>query len=297
MDVLVIGGAGQIGLELCRLLTNEDIPFQAPGRDELDLEKHRDVRRLIEKMQPSIVINTAGYRNAEKAIHEPSLCFNINRDAVANLAKACDKNGAALVQISSWRVFDGTKKDPYTEKDTPNPENVLGNSFWQGEQQIHQHCSRHIILRLSWIISHLGENRVTRVLDSFLDSEHPTLVRSHNKGNPTTAQEAARVLLAITKQLNCNINVWGTYHYNAAETIDERALAEVILAEASQYVDIKNRELPTSTDTEQTPVIRSTLDNTQLQNTFGIQPRPWRSPLARLVRDYFQNRSVVKNKN
>ena len=90
----------------------------------------------------------------------------MNRDCVANLAKACDKAGSALIQISSWRVFDGTKRDAYTPSKTVlNPEGVLGNSYWQGEQQVHQNCARHIILRLSWIISHRGHNRVTRILE------------------------------------------------------------------------------------------------------------------------------------
>ena len=135
MDVLVIGGAGQVGSELCNLLQQEDINFYAPSRDQLNLEDHRDVRRLITDWRPDVVINTAGYRANKHANAEPSLCFRMNRDCVANLADACHNAGAALIHISSWRVFDGQKKDAYTEKDTPNPQGVLGSSFWLGEQQ------------------------------------------------------------------------------------------------------------------------------------------------------------------
>ena len=286
MEVLVIGGSGQIGHELCRLLDNANIAFRAPDRDELDLENHRNVNRKIKKWKPDIVINTAGYRDAGHATNEPSRCFSINRDAISNLAKACSQNDASLIQISSWRVFDGRKKEAYSEKDTPNPESVLGNSFWQGEQQIHQHCPKHIILRLSWIVSHLGYNRVTRMLDSFTDQGLFAGTCPNHKGCPTTAEDVARVLLAITLQISCNINVWGTYHYNTSEPVDEYELARVVLAEASNNCSVPTAALPID-EKENCQTINASLDSNLLKHTFGIHPRPWRSPLARLVRDYF----------
>ncbi|MTI14705.1 SDR family oxidoreductase [Sansalvadorimonas verongulae] len=287
MEVLIIGGSGQIGQELCRLLESHQISFRAPARHELDIEDHRNVARLIEKWQPDVVVNTAGYRAAGKAQKEPSRCFSYNRDAVSNLADTCHKVGAALVQISSWRVFDGSKVDAYTEKDTPNPEGVLGNSFWQGEQQIHQRCPRHIILRLSWIISHLGRNRATKLLDNFSYPEAERALQTHinHRGCPTTAEDVARVLLAITQQIGCNTECWGTYHYSAAEPTDEFTLAEVIFAEASQFQDIPNERLH---EDESEKAINACLDGRNLRNTFGIMPRPWRSAVARLVRNYFE---------
>ena len=292
MEVLVIGGAGQIGQELCRLFDGTNISFRAPDRSEFDLENHRQVARAIKKWQPDVVVNTAGYRDAGHATQEPSRCFNINRDGVACLAKACAANDSVLIQISSWRVFDGRKKEAYSEKDTPNPESVLGNSFWQGEQQIHQHCPRHIILRLSWIISHLGHNRVTRLLNSFEKDGSPLAGTCPNhKGCPTTAEDVARVLLAITQQIGCNIDVWGTYHYNAAEPVDEYSLAEVVLAEASQYREIAIEKLPVD-EQDNTEVVNACLNDKLLKHTFGIHARPWRSPLARLVRGYYQTDNV-----
>ena len=292
MEVLVIGGSGQIGQELCRLLESHQISFKAPDRSELDLENHRATSKLIETLRPDVVVNTAGYRAAGNAHKEPSRCFSFNRDAVSNLADACNKNNAALVQISSWRVFDGTKADPYTEKDTPNPENVLGNSFWQGEQQVLQRCRRHIILRLSWIISHRGRNRATHLLDSFCNKEPQRIppTNPNHKGCPTTAEDVARVLLAITQQISCETDCWGTYHYSAAEPTDEYTLAEVLLAEASQFRDIPKDMLLKGEEPEkgQEEKVNACLDGRVLRNTFGIMPRPWRSAVARLVRNYFE---------
>ncbi|MCL6269116.1 NAD(P)-dependent oxidoreductase [Sansalvadorimonas sp. 2012CJ34-2] len=292
MEVLVIGGAGQIGQELCQLLQDEDISYRAPSRDLLDLEDHKNVKQLIAEWKPDIVINTAGYRDAGHANYEPSRCYKMNRDCVASLADACNAAGAALIQISSWRVFDGDKKDAFTEKDTPNPKEVLGGSFWLGEQQIHQRCPRHIILRLSWIISSRGYNRVTRLLDSFEEGK-PAGTCPNHRGCPTTTEDVARVLLALALQISCDLNVWGTYHYSAAEPIDEYSLAEIVLAEASQYVNIQESQLPVDDSEKEGDTqseINACLNSTRLQHTFGIMSRPWRSGLARLVRNYYQSK-------
>lgn len=286
MKVLVIGGSGQIGHELCCLFDGAGISYHAPLRDELDLVDHKSVALYIKTLSPDFVINTAGYRDAGHATWEPSRCFSINRDAVANLAKVCARENAALVQISSWRIFNGQKKDSYTEKDTPDPESVLGNAFWQGEQQVSQHCPRHIILRLSWIIGEVGHNRVTRLLKSFTAGEVAGTCPLH-RGFPTTAADVARVLLAITQQLSCGINVWGTYHYSSAEAVDEYTLAEMVLAEASQYFDVDVNSLPIDKKDNQ-KAVNACLDSKRLTYTFGIKPRSWKEELPYLVKCYYQ---------
>ncbi len=290
MDILIIGGVGQIGYELCRLLDHSGIPYSAPTREELDLENHKLVTKQITEWRPKIVINTAGYRDVSHATWEPSRCFSINRDAVANLAKVCAQHDAALIQISSWRVFNGKKSDKYTEKDTSDPESVLGNAFWQGEQQIQRLCSRHIILRLSWILSERGHNRATRILNKHSQGE-PIRVSPLNRGCPSSAADAARVLLAITQQVSCGVHhLWGTYHYAQEEMIDEYALAELLLHEASRYTDV-HQELLTVKTSEPPKAINACLNSKRLTHTFGIKPRPWREEVSRLVRSYYQQKS------
>lgn len=287
MKVFIIGGNGQIGYELCALLKGADIPHYAPPHEQLDLNGTRQIHEVIAEYRPTIVINTAGYRNAAQAESEPSRCFSLNRDAPAALAKACNQYKAALMHISSWRVFNGMKQDMYTVKDTPNPSGALGNSFWQGEQQIREHCPHHVILRLSWVISARGRNRLTGILDSLANSK-PVKASANNRGRPTLANDIARVIIAIMRQINCNANIWETYHYNATETIDEVSFAEVILAEASRYRDFPpnpSELFPKPCNSGKT--VNACLDATHLRNTFGIHAKPWRSSVARLIRNIY----------
>ena len=286
MRVFIIGGNGQIGYELCTLLKGAGIHHYAPIREQLDLNDTQQVYDVITEYRPTIVVNTAGHRNPARAESEPSHCFFLNRDVPSALAKVCDQYKMVLMHISSWRVFDGMKQEVYTTKDVPNPSGVLGSSFWQGEQHIREYCPRHIILRLSWVISPRGRNRLTRILNN-LTNNKPVNVSANSRGRPTPADDVARVILAIMRQIDCNAKVWGTYHYNAAETVDEVSFAEVILAEASQYRDfpLNPAELPESDNTGKT--VNACLETAHLRNTFGIHAKSWRSGVARLIRDIY----------
>ena len=111
---------------------------------------------------------------------------------------------------------------------------------------------------------------------------------ANSRGRPTPADDIARVILAVMRQIDCNANVWETYHYNATETIDEASFAEVILAEASQYRDFPpnpSELFPEPCNPGKT--VNACLDATHLRNTFGIHAKPWRSSVARLIRNMY----------
>lgn len=289
MKILVVGRTGQIGAELCQLLAREHIPYVAPTRQELDIMQAETIESVLEKHRPTIVINTAGYRSSGKAEIEPSLCFGLNRDAVAYLAKACNERRIIFLQVSSWRVFTGDSRQAYTEEDTPMPLDVLGSSFWQGEQQIREICPRHIILRLSWVVSFRSRNRLTIYLDCM--RQHKQLpAYTERYGNPTTAWDVAQAIVAICRQVSCDANVWGTYHYSADGVVSETFLAEAIRAEAGKLDDSCNwLAIYPDNKVDSKRKRYACLSNHRLRDTFGIHSRPWRESLSSLVQTHLNH--------
>ncbi len=283
MKILVIGRTGQIGTELCQLLAREHIPYVAPNCDVLDINQPNSLDQVLKYYTPSIIVNTAGYRSSGQAHLEQDLCFKSNRDSVMSLAKTCEKKGIILIHISSWRVFNGENRKPYLETDPTLPLDVLGASFLEGESTIRQHCSKHIILRLSWVISWRGRNRLSIYLNAMRN--HQTLpVHAERYGNPTSAADVARVLLAICQQVSCGAQVWGTYHYNSEDMVSERFFSETIQAEAEK--NNPKFDWPLSYPAHEINVqskCYACLDTTLIKNTFGIQKRSWRYNLNYLV--------------
>ncbi|WP_062267432.1 SDR family oxidoreductase [Endozoicomonas arenosclerae] len=289
MKVLVIGQTGQVGYEVCRILEEKGISWHAPDREELDLAEPEQIQTCLNRHQPDLVINAAAYNNPVKAENEPSRCFSINRDAVAELADCCQRQGIILFQLSSYRVFDGTKQEPYNEKDPTNPIGVLGNSRLQAEQQIRERCERHIILRLSWIISERRPNILRRLAEQML-VEKEVYVTPDQLGCPTPADDVARVIVAMVQQLDCGAESWGTYHYSTTESVSESNFAEVLIAEASQHKELKVRKLiMAKIDSREgiKPPANGTLSSNKVLNTFGVHARPWRSAVARIIREVY----------
>ena len=289
MKVLVIGRTGQVGHEVCKLLSRKNITFFAPDRNELELSDDNQIQSCLSQYKPDFVVNTAAYNNPVRAENEPSKCFSINRDATAILADCCQRLEIPLIHTSSYRVFDGSSQDSYSEKDPTNPIGVLGTSRLQAEQQIRQRCEKHIILRLSWIISERRPNMLRRLIDPMLVEEE-IFVTPDQLGCPTSADDAARVIVAILQQLDCGAEPWGTYHYSTTESVSESSFAEILISEASQYQELAVKKLiMAKIDSREgiKPPANATLDSTRLLNTFGIHARTWRSVVARIVREHF----------
>jgi len=291
MKVLVAGGTGQVGRELSQCLADElieSIPLSASGLDITHLE---DVQHVLDTEQPNFVVNTAAYTHLEQAEQHPEACYVANRDGPKNLAMACAERNIPLLHLSSDYVFDGAKSGAYTEDDEVAPIGVYGDSKWQGEEAIREHCDQHIIFRVSWVFSSWRNSFIRQVLRAAKDGSDMAYV-ADKQGCPTPATDIARVVLAVLKQLSCGAQVWGTYHYCGADVVSRHGFVEAVLAEACAYEDLSQVEVA-ALNADDAVVhdlypVDAVLDCRKLFNTFGIKQRPWRGALTELVKELYQ---------
>lgn len=116
MKILLLGKNGQLGWELQRSLAPLG-EVVACGRAEADLAKLPDLRALVRKVSPQVIVNAAAYTAVDKAESEPDPAFLINGEAVDLLAEEARHLNAWFIHYSTDYVFDGTKKEPYLETD------------------------------------------------------------------------------------------------------------------------------------------------------------------------------------
>jgi dTDP-4-dehydrorhamnose reductase len=175
MKIVILGSNGQLGQKLKNDLNGKFNLFTF-NKKELDITNLNKVSNVIKSISPDIIINTSAYTAVDKAEDEKKLAFEINEMAVRNIAKISKNLDCFLIHYSTDYVFDGKKKSPYAENDTPNPINVYGNSKLKGEKAISEINGKYYILRLSWVIGENSSNFVNKILELSLEKSELKVV-------------------------------------------------------------------------------------------------------------------------
>lgn len=197
-QILLLGNTGQLGWELHRtLLTLGEVT--ALDYPEIDMADPDDIRQTMRAAQPDIIINATAYTNVDKAETERSLAMAINGTGPGILAEEAKQRGAAMIHYSTDYVFDGTKGEPYTEDDEPNPLNVYGESKLEGERAVQAVGGAYLIFRTSWVYSLRRPCFVTKVLKWARENETLRIV-DDQVSTPTWARTLAEATGQILAQ-------------------------------------------------------------------------------------------------
>jgi len=156
--VVVIGANGQLGYDLCELKVGTERDVIALKRADVDLRDHPAVDALLESIRPAVIVNTAAFHKLDACEADVEQAFAVNALAVRNLARAAERLGARLVQLSTDYVFDGNSEVPYPEDAAPNPINAYGASKVSGEFFVRNLCSQHLIVRTSGLYGVAGSS-------------------------------------------------------------------------------------------------------------------------------------------
>lgn len=150
---LVTGCNGQLGCAVRRLAEERGVAdsFDFGDRDEFDFSDPSDYSKIDWSLYGT-VINCGAYTAVDRAETPEGrvTCWAANAQGPALLAKACAEHGITLVHISSDYVFDGTREE-HGEDEPFSPLGVYGQTKAAGDIAA-ANCSRHYIVRSSWVI-------------------------------------------------------------------------------------------------------------------------------------------------
>jgi dTDP-4-dehydrorhamnose reductase len=285
-NVLVIGGAGQVGIELRRLVWPGDVAIHAPSRAELDLADPGSIAAFFAGRRHDVVINAGAYTAVDKAEQEPVTAFAINALGACGIAECTRRAGVPMVHVSTDAVFDGRKSGVYEEHDPVCPINVYGASKTAGEHAVRTVNPRSVILRTAWLVSPHRANFARTILR--LAAEQPRLrVVSDQHGCPTVAVDLAAALATIALKLANDIAApTGTYHFVNGGGTTWHGLAEAILRRAAHHGWIVPPLDAIATSEYPMAAARppnSSLSTSKLTRDFGIKPRPWLAAVNQTV--------------
>lgn len=208
--ILVTGANGQLGSEFRQLAKSSDYNFVFVDSNELDITQYDQVDSIFNKYSFDYCINCAAYTQVDKAEVEQELAYTVNVTGVKNLAENCTKTNTVLIHISTDFVFDGTKNNPYTEEDTPNPINYYGKTKYLGELEVQKTGRKYFIIRTSWLYGQFGNNFVKTILRLAKEKKELQIVNTQF-GIPTNATDLAEFILQL---INTNNDKFGIYHFS-----------------------------------------------------------------------------------
>ncbi|MBT9904826.1 dTDP-4-dehydrorhamnose reductase [Bacteroides fragilis] len=275
MNILVTGANGQLGNEM-QVLARENLQHTYFFTDvqELDICDEQAVYAYVSEHKIDIIVNCAAYTAVDKAEDNVELCDKLNNIAPGYLARAAQANGAAMIQVSTDYVFDGTAHIPYTEEEPTCPASVYGSTKLAGEQNVMDHCEKAMVIRTAWLYSIYGNNFVKTMIR--LGQERDSLgVIFDQIGTPTYANDLVQAIFAA---INKGV-VRGIYHFS-----DEGVCSwydfTIAIHRLAGIASCKVKPLHTADYPAKAPRPHySVLDKTKIKDTFGIEIPHWEESL------------------
>ncbi|GJI88555.1 dTDP-4-dehydrorhamnose reductase [Duganella hordei] len=218
MKILLTGSTGQVGYELARSLQGIG-EVVAVDRGVMDLSDLDQVRDVIRREKPQLIVNPAAYTAVDKAESEPELAHRVNAEAPGLMAQEAKALGAAMVHYSTDYVFDGSQPSARREDDPIGPLNVYGASKLAGEQAIAAAGIPHLIFRTSWVYGTRGKNFLLTMLRLAKERDELKVVADQH-GAPTWSRTIADTTALVLSQAHAGGREWwvqnsGVYHLSA----------------------------------------------------------------------------------
>lgn len=284
-QIIITGAKGQLGTELIKIITSgeselgtmpefyKDCELTAVDIDELNIADQEKTFEFIEQKKPYAVINCAAMTNVDACEDQQQTAMQANAIGPRNLACACERVGAKLVQVSTDYVFRGDGSRPYVESDAVQPQSVYGATKLLGEQYVRDFCSKWFIVRTAWLYGYHGKNFVKTIAKAGKKTGELKVV-SDQRGNPTNAADLA---WAICKLLPTQ--EYGVYHCTGVGECSWYDFACEIIKDFG----INAKVHPCTTQELGRAANRpaySSLDNLMLRCTVGDDTRDWKQALA-----------------
>jgi len=280
--ILVTGGNGQLAKCIKEVVSgNKKMQFVFANADELDITNQKEVQTFFDSNEFDYCINCAAYTAVDLAEKHKKKAQEINVKGVSNLALTCKNKGTILIQISTDFVFDGEKKEPYTESDDTNPIGVYGQTKLGGEKEIQRLLKKYFIIRTSWLYSEYGNNFMKTMLKHGKEKDQLNVVNDQ-KGTPTYAKDLAKVILKIIKSESED---YGLYNYSNEGAISWFDFTKEIFYQ--EKMEVKTN--PVSTSAYPTLAKRpknSVLDKTKIKQVFQMEIPYWKDALKEALNSY-----------
>lgn len=278
MKLLVTGVKGQLGYDVCKVLSARGIEHRGVDIEDFDITNAQATHDYIAAYRPDGVIHCSAWTAVDRAEDELEKVRAVNAEGPRNIASVCKEIGAKLVYISTDYVFPGTGDRFYEPDDPTGPLGAYGVTKLEGEQAVQALLERYFIVRVSWVFGKNGNNFVRTML-RLAETKSELNVVCDQIGSPTYTADLAPLL--------CDMVVsekYGVYHATNEGICSWAEFAEEIFRLAGK--DIKVNPVPTSEyPTRAARPLNSRMSKAKLEEMGFSRLPDWHDALVRYLRE------------
>lgn len=280
-----------LGRALCDKLAKEYLVFGLDLENRInlgwflkcDITNRKEVKKVFSNTSPDIVIHTAAYTDVDGCEIDKEKSKVLNVQGTVNIAKACRISNAVLFFISTDYVFNGRKKNPYRESDTPFPLNVYGKAKLEAEEFIGHNLSKYFIIRSSWLYGTGGKNFVDTVRAA-AQSKPLLEVVDDQIGAPTYVVDLAEAIKDLINMIKAYPAKYsGIYHITNSGRCSWYQFAKEIV----KLSKLKVKIVPIKSSQLNRPAQRpknSLLSNSKFNRLTHKPMRHWKKALSQYLR-------------
>ena len=117
LKIVVLGAGGRLGAALAREYASQH-DVTGFTHAQLDLAQPEVLRSTLEPLPFDVLINAAALTNVDYCEDHREEAMRLNAEAPRVLAEICREKDRRFIHVSTDYVFDGKKREPYTEEDS-----------------------------------------------------------------------------------------------------------------------------------------------------------------------------------
>jgi dTDP-4-dehydrorhamnose reductase len=285
MKIAIVGAGGRLGAALARTWAVDGNDVIGFNHVSLDLADDDQLRATLEPLDFDVLVNCAALTNVDYCETHEREAMCINAEAVRTIGRICDDKERRCLHISTDYVFDGEKREPYTESDPANPLGVYAASKLAGERALLETNNRHLIVRLSWVFGPDRPSFVDQILQKARETDQLAAV-----ANKWAVPSYTIDIASLLRPLLSDIPAGGILHVcNAGSCTWQEYGQYAIDFAASLGVPLKGRTVASQSMADikafvaRRPVY-TVMSTARLTELTGLAPRPWQEAVEEHVR-------------
>ena len=287
MKILLTGSNGQLGYSFKKLFDSLKIKYIATDYQEMDITDDEAMEQFFDKNSNfTHIINCAAYNDVDKAETDEKVKL-LNITAPHKLAEFAEKMEAIFVTYSTDFVFNGQKKEPYIEEDTPNPASVYGKSKYEGENKVLEIHDKSFIIRTSWLFG-IGGNNFNKQVINWSRLRDSLNIVDDQVSAPTYSLDLAEFSWKLIQT-----EKYGLYHITNSGEASKYDQAKYVL----EKIGWKGKLNRAKTEDFNLPAKRpeySKLSSVKVEELLGEKIPTWQSGIDRFLLEMKENGELEK---